>query len=323
MRRLLILTVLLSVSLAVFADEETKRAGNIRAYETDILVDTFGFGPEDIDADFDAVFQGCSHRDCIPSIDEPVFIATGEYSLIDDDEIVLSIDLDGLVRAYPTRILDRHEIVNDRFGDLAVAVTYCPLCGSGLAFMSNVNGQATELGVSGLLHNNDLIMYDRQTKSLWQQITGTSIAGPSRGVTLQSIPVTMVTWGEWREAHPGGEVLMPPLPDQDYSKEPYGDYANSDRILFPIGVMDARLHVKKVIYGIDVAGTSIAIESEWLKGAGRWDHEVDGQSLSLEVDRAGGVRGRLAGKPIPVHRMYWFAWYSFHPDTSLVDERNH
>jgi len=318
MLRICILSFALCFSALQAADEARPRAGNSRAYEVDILLDTFSYGAADIDADIDTVFQGCPRRDCIPSIDQPQFLNTANVDFLEADDIVLSITHASITRAYPTRILDRHEIVNDYFGETPVAVTYCPLCGSGLAFVRVLDGSNVELGVSGLLHNNDLIMYDRKTNSLWQQITGEAIAGPKRGSTLQAVPVTMSLWADWKRAHPDAEVLALPNDLKHYSKVAYGDYASSDRLLFPVTAQDARLHVKKIIYGIEVNTQSIAVESEWLLQKGHWEHEINGQTLSLEADAAGGVTGTLDGQPIPIHRMYWFAWYSFHSDTSLI-----
>jgi len=186
-----------------------------------------------------------------------------------------------------------------------------------------VDGEETEFGVSGLLHNNDLIMYDRKTNSIWQQITGRAMAGPKRGETLESVPVSMLEWAHWRDANPGAAVLAPPLDAGQYVKNAYGDYATSDRLLFPVSAQDARLHAKKVIYGVEFGEHSIAVDSEWLLQSGSWEHDIDGQSIRLQVDAAGGVQGFVGGKPVPVHRMFWFAWYSFHPDTSLIDQRNH
>jgi len=236
---------------------------------------------------------------------------------------VLSLTHSGKTRAYPTRILDRHEIVNDRFGSTPIAVTYCPLCGSGLAFVREVDGAETEFGVSGLLHNNDLIMYDRKTESIWQQITGRSMAGPERGRELLAVPVSMNLWEDWKDANPGGVVLNSPHDADQYTKNAYGDYATSDRLLFPVSVQDARLHAKKIIFGVDKGTQPVAVESEWLMKNGSWEQKINGQLVRLQMDEAGGVSGFLSGDEVPVHRMFWFAWYSFHPTTSLIDERNH
>lgn len=323
MKKLSILLICLLISVPVVAGGEQARPGNTRGYEVDILTDTFGYGAGDIDADIDTVFQGCSQRDCIPSIDRPDFLPASEVDYLDGDDIVLSVRHGNITRAYPARILDRHEIVNDTFAETPVAVTYCPLCGSGLAFVRVLDGEEVQLGVSGLLHNNDLIMYDRKTESLWQQITGQAIAGPKRGSTLQSLPVTMSLWAEWKAANPEAEVLAPPSGQQQYRKKTYGDYDTSDRLLFPVANLDARLHVKKVIHGVEIGELSIAVEEGWLKKNGSWEHAINGKILRLDVNDAGGVTGSLEGEPVTVHRMYWFAWYSFHPDTSLIDKRNH
>ena len=319
----------IAMLLAVFCSftfasgEDEKRVQNPRAYETDILAETFGYSQADIDADLDEVYQGCSHRDCIPSIDQPQFVGASEADYLDDDDLVLVVNLGGTTRAYPTRILDRHEVVNDRFSDRPVAVTYCPLCGSGVVFARELNGEEVELGVSGLLHKNDLVLWDRSTSSLWQQVTGQALAGPERGSILETVPSTMTFFGDWREAHPEGQVLALPGEPEKYTKDPYADYSGSDHLLFPVSRSDARLHVKQVVYGVEVQGRSIAVDSDWLESVGAWEQDIGGHSLKLAIDSAGGVGGQLDGEAIPVHRMYWFAWFNFHPDTSLIYEGNH
>lgn len=317
MKRLLLAGFLLLAPLAGVC-AESQRPGNPRGYETDILLETFGFGAEDIDLDIARVVQGCAARDCIPSIDQPRFLPAAEVNFLDPDDLVLTLELYGDARAYPTRILDRHEIVNDRFDSTPVAVTYCPLCGSGLAFLRVIDGEETGFGVSGLLHNNDLILYDRRTESIWQQITGRALAGPKRGERLQMIPVGMSLWAGWREAHPGGRVLEPPLAAEAYAEKAYGDYAKSDRLLFPVSVQDARLHPKRVVFGLELGDRSVAVDAAWLKEKESWRHEIDGRTVELRWSDGNGVSGRIDGDTIPVHRLYWFAWYSFHPDTALV-----
>jgi hypothetical protein len=317
MRLIILLSVLYLGTLPV-AEAAEPRAGNSRGYEVDVLLDTFAYSAADIDADLDTVFQGCPQRDCIPSIDRPQFLKTAEVEFLEADDLVLSITHAGITRAYPTRILDRHEIVNDHFGETPVAVTYCPLCGSGLAFVRVLDGAEVEMGVSGLLHNNDLIMYDRKTESLWQQVTGKAIAGPKRGSRLEALPVVVAQWDDWRQAYPDAQVLALPGDLKHYKKFVYGDYATSDRLLFPVSAQDARLHTKKVIYGAEIGEQSVAVEADWLLKAGSWQHKIDGRMFRLEVDAAGAVVGTLDDQPVPIHRMYWFAWYSFHPGTTLI-----
>jgi len=308
------LLVLLTVAIRAQAQD----GSNPRTYPVQILAETFGYEQDDVDVNLETIFQGCAQRDCIRSVDAPVFNPVDSVDYLSDDDLLLSLAYRKRLRAYPTRFLDRHEIVNDEFDGVPVVVTYCPLCGSGLAFLRTLDGQTVEFGVSGLLHNNDLIMYDRASNSLWQQITGTAFAGPKRGAILQGLPVTMSEWGDWKTAHPEAEVLDPPEKGIQYFPNPYGNYAQSDRLMFPVKLQDARLHRKRVIYGIKVGQQAIAVDAQWLQSQGNWAYELDGKQLLLTIALDGGARATLDGAPLAAHRMFWFAWYSFNPHTALI-----
>ncbi len=310
---------LLIVSVAAIWHLKAHGIGNPGSFPVDILGDTFAYRQADVDVDLNVIFQGCAFRDCIRSVDQPVFNNAATVDYLADLDLVLSLHYRGHLRAYPIRFLDRHEIVNDEFDGEPVAITYCPLCGSGLAFLRTIDGQSTQFGVSGLLHNNDLIMYDRASNSLWQQITGTALAGPKRGMTLQSLPVTVSEWGQWKAANPSGVVLAPPFGSSMYANQPYGNYAQSDRLLFPVTRQDARLHRKKIVYGVKVEDQAIAIDADWLREKNSWSHQLKGGSLKLEMADDGGVIATFNGSPVSAHRMFWFAWYSFNPQTALID----
>lgn len=147
-------------------------------------------------------------RDGIPSIDSPTFYSVSDAPpYLADDEPVLSLDVNGEKKAYPLSILIKHEIVNDRIGGVPVAVTFCPLCNSAIVFDRTVDGVTLEFGVSGNLRFSDLLMWDRQTESWWQQITGEAIVGELTGSKLSFIPAPLVSWREFRVAFPGGKVL--------------------------------------------------------------------------------------------------------------------
>ncbi len=152
--------------------------------------------------------------DAIASITHPDFTTAEKTDLwLKDDDLVLGIVYRDIVRSYPVRILDRHEIINDWFGDIPVAVTYCPLCYSALVFKRpRIADQVLEFGVSGRLYNANLLMYDRQTGSLWDQFMGRVIAGPLLGKTppLERMPVDVVSWGIWKQVHPDTQVLARP-----------------------------------------------------------------------------------------------------------------
>ena len=316
-----ILVLLVCVmTLSMTATAQTARPGNPRAYSPDALLEVFKLTQEDSDVPFDSLMQACPAPDCIPSIDHPVFVPASEVTYLLDDDLVLTLTFNGITRAYPTRILDHHEIVNDMFNRDPVAITYCPLCGSGLAFDRRQGGQVLDFGVSSLLHNSDLVMYDRQTKSLWQQITGQAFAGQSRGSQLKSLPLSMITWNQWRQQYPQAEVLtVDDIQSETYTKDAYADYAGSDRLYMPVSATSARLHPKRVIYGLEIGERALAIDSEWLLKEGGFSDEYDGKKLVFKLTGNGEVDASLDGERVTVHRMYWFAWYSFHPQTSLVD----
>jgi hypothetical protein len=297
-------------------------AAQSRSWETDIIRDTFGYGADTpSDVPWEEVLQGCGRRDCIPSIDHPRFVAAADADFLADQDIVMALELDGHARAYPVAILNYHEIINDVIAGRPLAVTYCPLCGSGLVFERTFNGQVVEFGVSGLLRNSDLILYDRATESLWQQITGRAFAGPMRGQELRTVPVAMTRWGTWRAAHPDTRVLSTDTGfDRPYAnRTPYGDYDSSDRLLFP-AALDPRLHPKTVVYGVETAGASFAVTERALEREKRIEQSGE-PGLRWELTDSGQVEVRRldTGESVVPHRMFWFAWYSFHIDTQLYD----
>lgn len=289
---------------------------------TDILAETFAYDSETpSDYPWSDVLQACPRRDCIPSIDSPRFISADQATFLANDDIVIALTVGGEARAYPIRILVRHELVNDTIGERPILVSYCPLCGSGLVFDRTLNGEPVEFGVSGLLHNSDLIMYDRKTASLWQQITGTAFAGEKRKQILRTIPSSMTTWLQWRSAHPDTRVLSrnTGLPDELYEHWPYGDYANSDRLMFPVSLTDARLHPKMVVYGADIDGHPVAYAQDYLREKRSLADRIDGRALTVTYGQDGGVTvsDSESGQTWIAHRLFWFAWYTFHPDTLL------
>ena len=163
------------------------------------------------------IVRGGPPKDGIRAIDHPQFILPGH---LDRRLPILGVYHNGIAKAYPLNILDRHEVVNDFFSDAAVVVTYCPLCSSGIAFEAKVYGQYSRrftFGVSGLLYNSDVLLFDRETESLWSQIMMQGINGPSRGKRLMPVTTIQSTLGEWLEIHPGSIILSEQTGfDRDY-----------------------------------------------------------------------------------------------------------
>lgn len=268
------------------------------------------------------LISGCFGQDCIPSIDEPIFETANEATWLNDDDRVFSINLDGVKKTYPQRILNWHEIVNDWAGDTPVAVTFCPLCGSALAFERKVDGIITEFGVSGKLHNNDLVMYDRYEGSMWQQVTGEGIVGPAaqRDELLTQIPLFTTTWAEWRDEHPDTLVLSRETGhSRDYSLYPYDTYEENDELLFGIKELDTSLQIKTPVLGIEVGDASKAYPVEVFDGNPVIEDTIGEVNIKLEKQDGGEVivTNLDTGEEIVAIRLFWFAWAAFHPDTEL------
>lgn len=168
-----------------------------------------GFDVSNATIPVEEIRSGGPPRDGIPSIDHPKIEPAPEVNFLRDDDIVIGVEHKGEARAYPLRILVWHEIVNDVIADKPVTVTYCPLCGTAMVFDATVDGRQRSFGVSGLLFNSDVLMYDRETNSLWSQLGMRAVSGPAVGKTLTWLPSERLTWKAWRTAHPNGEVLSP------------------------------------------------------------------------------------------------------------------
>ncbi|WP_049900361.1 DUF3179 domain-containing protein [Halococcus agarilyticus] len=269
-------------------------------------------------------------EDAIPAITDPAFGADwSEFGVeLDPNERVIGVERGGEARAYPLAVLNWHEIVNDEF-DGPLLVTYCPLCGSGLTAERRVDGEETTFGVSGLLWNSDLVMYDRATDSLWSQILATAIRGPSTGETLSLVPSTLTAWSAWRETHPDTEVLLPPPASEaiggarprDYARDPYAGYDESRRIGIGGEEFEGELHPKAEVIGVARDGTASAYPFDTVTSEGvindrvgdlpvvvtvdagdalvAYERRVDGDELTFEpagadAMRAGGSRWRRA-----------------------------
>jgi Protein of unknown function (DUF3179) len=176
-------------------------------------------------------------------------------------EPVLALELGGEERAYPVQILIWHEIVNDTVGGTPVAVTYCPLCNSALAFDRRAAGRVLDFGTSGMLYNSDLVMYDRQTRSLWPQIEGRAVAGVLTGTTLTPYVVSTVSWGEWRAAHPDDWVLSRDTGHpRDYGRNPYTGYDQPTGAPFALDRdADPRLPPKTRVVGLGAGDHAVAV----------------------------------------------------------------
>lgn len=220
------------------------------------------------------IVDGGPGKDGIPSLDNPDFIDLSEATFIPDDRMVLGLRVGDEIMAYPHQVLDWHEIVNDEADGKSVAVLFCPLTGTGMAWNRNINGTITEFGVSGLLFKNNLIPYDRSTDSNWSQMLQQSVNGTLSGLQTSVYPVVETSWATWKELYPDSRVLSTNTGfSRNYSGFTYGpDYStNNNRILFPIENDDDRLPRKERVLGvIDEGGSGLesAVKAFPLAGFG-------------------------------------------------------
>lgn len=268
------------------------------------------------------IFNGGPPRDGIPSIDNPKFISAGEADYLKPADRVLGVEINGKARAYPIRILNWHEIVNDVHNSKPIAVTFCPLCGSGIVYASTFDGKVHKFGVSGLLYNSDVLLYDRETETLWSQILSKGISGKLVDSQLEIIPSSHTSWKAWLANYPDTEVLSTDTgSSRDYSRSPYGDYDKGRETYFPLAFRSQKYHPKERVIGITINGkhkvypfTELAkIKSGELK-----DNFSERQlQLIFDAENRDGFIKDSKGNVLPSINTFWFAWYAFHPDADI------
>ncbi len=285
--------------------------------------------------------SGGPGKDGIPSIDGPKLVSVEEADgWLSAREPVVELELGGVARAYPLQILVWHEIVNDELAATPVAVTFCPLCYTALAFDRRLDGRVLDFGTTGNLRDSDLVMYDRQTESWWQQFGGKGVVGELAGETLTRVPARIVAWEDFAARHPGGDVLSRDTGyARDYGRNPYAGYDDVDTgPFFPAaGVGDERLLPKERVVFVELGGEAVAVPFAALAARKRMVVDVGGERL--EVRWIPGVRSALDapsvasgrevgsaevrslshGEPVPFDQPFWFAVASFRPDIRIVD----
>ena len=249
-------------------------------------------------------------KDGIPALDHPLFtsVAEGDQVLRQSD-VVLGLEFDGIAKAYPLRILNWHEVVNDDVGNQPVLVSWCPLCGSGVVYSPIWEGQRHTFGVSGLLYKRNLLLYDHETESLWSQLGGSAVTGDLAGTLLQLLPVIQTTWARWKSEHRGTVVLSFNTGfRRDYSKDPYGDWQ-----------IDRRLAVVVEIN----RSTKLYPFSELKKVGTSLTDDIGGMKLSVLFDRHTEtviVRGQN-GEQIPHFVAFLADAKAFYPDAPIFKLR--
>ncbi len=265
-------------------------------------------------------------RGCIPALNDPALTDAAGGAWYADDAIVFGVEINGEAVAFPKNIMEVHEMTNMNIGGRRIAMPYCTLCGSAQAYFIDepiddvlIDG-AYELRTSGLLSRSNKVMFELQTRSVFDTFTGEAVTGPLReaSVWLEEISVRTSKWGDWKALHPDTKIVA-----QDggigrtYRDDPLGG-RDDDGPIFPIGDADNRLDVHESVLGIVTEdGTAIAVPVEAALAALDAGEAVAIGGMELAADAAGLVATDADGNEVVAHESFWFAWSQFHPDTLL------
>lgn len=288
---------------------------------------------------FKEIFSGGPPKDGIPSIDAPTFVAlkdvgTSAIKDIGEKEPVIGLSINGEAKAYPLRILIWHEIANDTIGGVPVSVTYCPLCNAAIVFDRRVEGKVLDFGTTGKLRNSDLVMYDRQTESWWQQFMGEGIVGAMTGVRLKIIPARLESYAEFKARFPDGHILVPNNPGQrSYGYSPYAGYDSAHTPFMYPGPYPGNLRpLGRVVrigdraWALDLLQIKERIETDdglvitWRSGQ---NSAMDAAEIKEGLDIGSVVVQKKTDSglvDVAYGIDYAFAFHAFFPDSKIVVE---
>jgi len=286
-----------------------------------------GFSLESAIIPSSEIFRGGPAKDGIPAIDKPRFVEARHATFLDADDRILGFVSGNEARAYPIRILNWHEIVNDHVNDQAIVITYCPLCGTGMAFSSQVEGRTLQFGVSGLLYQSDVLLYDRQSESLWSQIRSQAVSGTFAGSVLEQLPLQHTTWKHWRAQYPTSRVLSTETGAlRDYNRDPYAGYSESRRLFFDVNhAAPSHYHPKERVLGVRIANQTKAYPFSELDRFDKasFKDTIGGTDVLVHWDRASAsaIITNIHQQALPSTIAYWFAWFTFHPRTLVFQAK--
>ena len=258
---------------------------------------------------------------CIPAADNPEVSSAKDATWLNDEDIVFGIEVNGEYRAYPRRIMEVREMVNDTLGGRHLGIPYCTLCGSAQAYYTDQLPEGIDrpiLRTSGLLIRSNKVMYDVNTFSVFDTFLGNAVTGPLAEKNLQLKQASVVTtdWGTWKKAHPETTVLVESLAlGRDFD---FRNNRDANGPIFPIGDLDPRLPVHEDVIGvISASGKPVAFQRSKAFVALKKGDEIAYENIRLELD-AGGIKAVDAdGSDLGSHQAFWFAWSQFHPQTAL------
>ncbi|WP_417750264.1 DUF3179 domain-containing protein [Rosistilla oblonga] len=266
--------------------------------------------------------SGGPPKDGIPSLSNPRMVSAAEATYLRANDRVIGVVLGRETRAYPLAILNYHEIINDRIGELPIAVTYCPLCDSAVVFDRRTPLGELEFGVSGLLYNSNVLMYDRSdTESLWSQLKGEGVSGPGARMKLTVLPMELTTWAAWKNRNPKTTVLSPETGHRrNYQGSPYTRYFNQPNLMFPVKPISNSLPLKESVLGVWDDANAIAIPISAFGGKSvQIEKSLGSRKFTVAFDvEDQTIRVIKADAGIQWMNTFWFAWYAFRPETEIA-----
>ncbi len=285
--------------------------------------------------DYSEILSGGPPKDGIPSIDKPEFSPIGDIKSLAGSEPVIGLDINGDARAYPLQVLIWHEIVNDTVGGTPVSVTYCPLCNSAVVFDRRLDDKVLDFGTTGKLRNSDLVMYDRQTESWWQQFIGTAIVGELMGKELKTIPARLESFDNFKARHPNGKVLVPNNKGmRAYGRNPYVGYDSATKPFLYSGDLPKNINPMARVVVVKADGKASAVTLKLLREKGqvtvgdvslKWQK---GQNSALDASQI--ADGRDVGNVVAQRKTtegskdvvydvtFAFVFHAFHPKRPII-----
>ena len=306
--------------------ENITRAADTEGFVTlDVLDPAFDF--TNMQVPQDRIMRGGPPKDGIPSITDPKTAPVTEAEFMFDDDRVVGVTINGESRAYPIKVINYHECYNDTLGGVPIAVVFCPLCDSVTVVDRRLGDKTYEFGISGLLLNSNVLLYDRQDNALWSQAGLIAVSGPHAGTSLKHLTGWEITgFSRWRDAHPESTVATIDTgyySAERYNSVAYASYFATDEVMFPVERSDNRFANKYPVIGVRVGDTAKAYPVEVIAAApgGRVEDTVAGQAIVLEAaSDPPTVRIIQAPEGARVIHTFWFAWYAFHPQTSVYGD---
>ncbi len=285
----------------------------------DVVFDTFDGGFTSLADSTEALRSRL--RDAIPPLDRPRYEPGVETDWLADDDLIVGYVSDDLAYAYPVRILNSHEIVNDELGGLPVLITYCPLCRSGVVYDRRLGERELTFSNTSALHDSDLVMVDRETGSYWWQVAGRSIVGELTGADLVALPSELATWADWLGRHPDTLTLSRDTGfSRRYERDNFSRYDEAvaaGDFAFPVGegAQDDRLGAADIVVAATVDGTTVAYPTDRLDEP--FVDEIGGVEITVTPHDFGASITRADGVPVGTRTAFWFSVASAFPDVEI------